>query len=157
MLNKKDLVGRARHRQEDRRRTREALAFLAYAPVMVTSAVTRAGVTGIVDRGGARVRARRRSACRRARSTSCSQTIVAKQPPPAGPGGRHVRLYYATQASVRPPTFFVSTNHAADIGHSYRRFLINQLRKAYGFEGTPVRLVFRAHARRSAAARPPAA
>ena len=49
---------------------------------------------------------------------------------------------------MRPPTFFVSTNHAADIGHAYRRFLVNQLRKAYGFEGTPVRLVFRAHAQK---------
>ena len=49
---------------------------------------------------------------------------------------------------MRPPTFFVSTNHATDIGHSYRRFLVNQLRKAYGFEGTPVRLVFRAHAQK---------
>jgi len=73
---------------------------------------------------------------------------VARQPPPAGSGGRHVRLYFATQASVRPPTVFISTNHAADIGHSYRRFLVNQLRKAYGFDGTPVRLVFRAHAQK---------
>jgi GTP-binding protein len=56
-----------------------------------------------------------------------------------------VRLYFATQPSVRPPTFFVSTNHAADIAFAYRRFLTNQLRKAYGFEGTPIRLVFRAH------------
>jgi predicted GTPase len=39
----------------------------------------------------------------------------------------------------------VSTNHPADIGFAYRRFLVNQLRKAYGFEGTPIRLVFRAH------------
>jgi len=43
---------------------------------------------------------------------------------------------------------FISTNHASDIGHSYRRFLVNQLRKTYGFDGTPVRLVFRAHAQK---------
>src|SRR3982751_4772958 len=74
--------------------------------------------------------------------------IAPPQPPPAGPAGRHVRLYFATQASIRPPTFCISTNHAADIRHSYRRFLVNQFRKAYGFEGTPVRLVFRAHAQK---------
>ena len=82
------------------------------------------------------------------RSTSCSARSSRGSHPRPGPAGRHVRLYFATQASVRPPTFFVSTNHATDIGHSYRRFLVNQFRKAYGFEGTPVRLVFRAHAQK---------
>ena len=83
------------------------------------------------------------------------EQIVAHKPPPAGRGGRHVRLYYATQASVRPPTFYLSTNHPAEVGSPYRRFLINRLREAYGFEGTPVRLVLRAHRQKKAA--PPAA
>jgi GTP-binding protein len=146
VLNKKDLVGRG---DIDARvqATREALAFIAYAPVIVTSAVTRAGVTGIVTE------ARRifGEASRRVPTGELNKLladIVTRQPPPAGPGGRHVRLYFATQASVRPPTVFISTNHPADVGHSYRRFLVNQLRKSYGFDGTPVRLVFRAHAQK---------
>jgi GTP-binding protein len=143
VLNKRDLVPRA---QLDARieTTREVLEFMRYAPVLTTSAVTRAGVTGIASEA-ARVLER---ASRRVSTGELNQLleeIVARQPPPAGPAGRHVRLYYATQAGVRPPTFFVSTNHPADIGFAYRRFLINQLRKAYGFEGTPIRLVFRAH------------
>lgn len=143
VLNKKDLVGRA---EIDARiaATREALAFMRYAPVLVTSAVTRAGVTALLTEA-ARVLDQ---ASRRVPTGELNQLledIIAHQPPPAGPAGRHVRLYYATQPSVRPPTFFVSTNHPTDIGFAYRRFLTNQLRKAYGFEGTPVRLVFRAH------------
>ena len=116
---------------------------MAYAPVLLTSAVTGAGVAASSPRPPASSAGVAPRPDRRAQQAV--EEIVARQPPPAGPAGRHVRLYYATQASVRPPTFFVSTNHAADIGYSYRRFLVNQLRKAYGFEGTPVRLVFRAH------------
>ena len=127
--------------------TREALAFLAYAPVIVTSAVTRAGVTGIVTEA-TRIFGEASKRVPTGALNKLFADIVARQPPPAGPAGRHVLLYFATQASIRPPTFFVSTNHAADIGHSYRRFLVNQFRKAYGFEGTPVRLVFRAHAQK---------
>jgi GTP-binding protein len=146
VLNKKDLVGR-KDIDAKIEATREALAFLAYAPVIVTSAVTRAGVTGIVTEAS-RIFAEASKRVSTGALNKLLADIVARQPPPAGPGGRHVRLYYATQASVRPPTLFISTNHAADIGHSYRRFLVNQLRKAYGFEGTPVRLVFRAHAQK---------
>jgi GTP-binding protein len=151
VLNKRDLVPRA---QIDARMetTREVLEFMRYAPVLTTSAVTRAGVTGIVSEA-ARVLDQ---ASRRVSTGELNQLleeIVARQPPPAGPAGRHVRLYYATQAGVRPPTFFVSTNHPTDIGFAYRRFLINQLRKAYGFEGTPIRLVFRAHRQKTTGGR----
>jgi len=143
ILNKKDLVGRA---EIDARveATRETLSFMRYATVLVTSAVTRAGVTAILTEASRILE----EASRRISTGELNQVleeIVARQPPPAGPAGRHVRLYYATQPSVRPPTFFVSTNHPTDIGFAYRRFLMNQLRKAYGFEGTPIRLVFRAH------------
>jgi GTP-binding protein len=143
VLNKKDLVGRA---EIDKRieSTHESLAFMKYAPVLLTSAVTRAGVTKILSEA-ARVFDQ---ASRRVPTGELNQVfeeVVTRQPPPAGPAGRHVRLYYITQAGVRPPTFFVSTNHPSDISFAYRRFLTNQLRKAYGFEGTPVRIVFRAH------------
>ncbi|HMF43884.1 MAG TPA: ribosome biogenesis GTPase Der [Polyangia bacterium] len=146
VLNKKDLVGR-RDMDAKIQTTREALAFLAYAPVIVTSAVTRAGVTGIVTEA-TRIFGEASKRVPTGALNKLLAELVARQPPPSGPGGRHVRLYYATQASVRPPTVFISTNHAADIGHAYRRFLVNQLRKTYGFDGTPVRLVFRAHAQK---------
>ena len=60
-------------------------------------------------------------------------------------GGRHVRLYYATQAERPPADVLHQHQPPAEVGVAYRRFLVNQFRKAYGFEGTPVRLVFRAH------------
>jgi GTP-binding protein len=143
VLNKKDLVGRA---DIDKRieATRETLAFMPYAPVLVTSAVTRAGVTSILT-DSSRILEEASRRIPTGELNKLLEDIVARQPPPSGAHGRHVRLYFATQPSVRPPTFFVSTNHATDVAFAYRRFLTNQLRKAYGFEGTPIRLVFRAH------------
>ena len=143
VLNKKDLVGRA---EIDKKvaATREELGFMAHAPVLLTSAVTGAGVTQIVT-AATRVA---EQAARRIPTGTLNQLleqIIAHQPPPSGPNGRHVRLYYATQASSSPPTFFISTNQPSAVGYAYRRFLVNQLRKAYGFEGAPIRIVLRAH------------
>jgi GTPase len=143
VLNKKDLVGRAAIDAKVES-TREALKFLRYAPVMLTSAVTRAGVINILQEATrAFEQASRRIST--AELNKLLEQIISHKPPPAGRGGRHVRLYFATQASVRPPTFFLSTNHPAEVGYPYRRFLINRFREAYGFEGTPIRLALRAH------------
>ena len=153
VLNKKDLVGRAAIDAKVES-TRETLSFLRYAPVLLTSAVTRAGVTTILaEAAKAFDQASRRIST--GELNKLLEQIVAQKPPPSGRGGRHVKLYYATQAASRPPTFFLSTNHPTEVGFPYRRFLINRLREAYGFEGTPVRLVLRAHRQKRTA--PPGA
>jgi GTP-binding protein len=152
VLNKKDLVSRA---EIDKRvaSTREQLKFMSYAPVVLTSAATGAGVPSIPGEAS-----RLLSEASRRISTGqlnkLFEEIVARHPPPSGPAGRHVRLYYATQTSVRPPTFVVSTNQPGDIGAAYLRFLTNQLRKAYGFEGTPLRILLRARRKKQRAHRP---
>jgi GTP-binding protein len=80
---------------------------------------------------------------------------VARRLPPSGPAGKHVKLYFITQADIRPPTFFVSTNVPKGVGHPYRRYLVNQLRQTYGFEGSPLRLALREHrSRRKAQPKP---
>jgi GTP-binding protein len=142
VLNKKDLVSRA---EIDKKleSTREQLSFMRYAPVVLTSAATGAGVTEIPTAAN-RILGEASRRISTGQLNKVLEDIVATHPPPSGPGGRHVRLYYATQTDVRPPTFVVSTNQPDDIGPSYLRFLTNQLRKAYGFEGTPIRIVLRA-------------
>ena len=57
--------------------------------------------------------------------------------------GRRPKIFYATQASVAPPTFVFFAREAASVHFSYQRFLENRLRDEFGFLGTPVRLVFR--------------
>lgn len=63
--------------------------------------------------------------------------------PPASKPGKWVKFYYATQADVKPPTFIFFTNDAENVHFSYKRYLENQLRGVFGFEGTPIKLVFR--------------
>ena len=57
--------------------------------------------------------------------------------------GKRPKIFYATQAAVAPPTFVVFAREAGSVHFSYRRYLENRLREAYGFDGTPIKLVFR--------------
>jgi GTP-binding protein len=57
--------------------------------------------------------------------------------------GKQLKIYYATQAEANPPTFVFFTNDARLVHFSYRRYLENQLRQAFGFTGTPIRLNFK--------------
>jgi GTP-binding protein len=152
VLNKKDLVSRA---DIDKRvaSTREELKFMSYAPVVLTSAATGAGVASIPGEAS-RLFAETSRRIPTGQLNKLFEDIVARHPPPSGPAGRHVRLYYATQTGVRPPTFVVSTNQPGDIGPAYLRFLTNQLRKAYGFEGSPLRIVLRARRKKQLQRRP---
>ena len=63
--------------------------------------------------------------------------------PPASPGRRQVRILYAAQTSVAPPTFVFFTNVATEFHFSYQRFLVNRLRESFGLLGTPVRIQVR--------------
>ncbi|MCC5975851.1 MAG: ribosome biogenesis GTPase Der [Rubellimicrobium sp.] len=68
--------------------------------------------------------------------------MLEAHPPPA-PGGRRIRMRYATQAKTRPPGFVVMTSHPDMVPDSYRRYLINGLREAFDMPGTPIRLTLR--------------
>ena len=126
---------------------------LSCSRVVLSSAATGAGVASIPGEAS-RLFAEASKRISTGQLNKLFEEIVARHPPPSGPAGRHVRLYYATQTSVRPPTFVVSTNQPGDITQAYLRFLVNQLRKAYGFEGTPLRILLRARRKKQRAHRP---
>ena len=67
---------------------------------------------------------------------------MAMQQPPSDKG-RQLRIYYITQASVKPPTFVLFVNDRTLMHFSYRRYIENQLREAFGFTGTPIHFVVR--------------
>ena len=69
--------------------------------------------------------------------------------PPSSKTRREVRILYGTQTATAPPSFVVFTNVATELHFSYERFLINQLRETFGFEGTPIRLSVRRRAPRA--------
>ena len=68
--------------------------------------------------------------------------MMESHPPPA-PGGRRIRMRYATQVKTRPPGFIVMTSHPDLVPESYNRYLVNGLRAAFDMPGTPIRLTLR--------------
>src|SRR6185503_4897926 len=87
---------------------------------------------------------------RRVKTTDLNKFVerVAAEHPPASPGKSHVRILYAAQTSVAPPTFVFFTNVATTFHFSYQRYLENRLREEFGFEGTPIRIHVRARRRK---------
>ncbi len=67
---------------------------------------------------------------------------VAMQQPPTDKGKR-LKLFYITQASVKPPTFVIFVNDKELMHFSYTRYMENQIREAFGFKGTPLRFIIR--------------
>jgi GTP-binding protein len=109
---------------------RDELKFLEYAPIAFVSAKTGAGVPGLF-----RMISDAYEAASKRVSTGDLNRFVATLE-----FDRNMRIYYMTQGSVRPPTFVVFTDKAKDLHFSSERFIINQLRKRFGFEGTPIRI-----------------
>lgn len=67
---------------------------------------------------------------------------VAMNPTPTH-NGQRLRIYYATQVSIQPPTFVIFVNDPELLHFSYKRYLENRLRQAFGFEGTPIHIIAR--------------
>ena len=74
--------------------------------------------------------------------------VVSAHPPPA-PGGRRIKLRYATQAKTRPPGFVVMASFPDKLPESYKRYLVNALREDFDMPGTPIRLTFRSRAEKN--------
>ena len=70
-------------------------------------------------------------------------TGMLEQHPPPAPGGKRIRMRYATQVKTRPPAFVVMTSHPDQVPESYKRYLINGLRVDFDMPGTPIRLYLR--------------
>jgi GTP-binding protein len=144
VVNKWDLVSKPA-RAEILADVEHGLRFMADVPVVALSAKTGAGVgkvfpliKQVAGAGGHRIGT--------AELNRWLADVVARHDPGMARKGnrRHpVKFYYASQVSVRPPSFVLFCNDADSIMESYRRFLENRLRETFGFEGTPVRLILR--------------
>ena len=120
---------------------RENLKFMAYAPVLFISALTGQRVNKVLDA----VRAAHAEATRRVTTGLLNDILTdaqaALQPPATS--GRRLKIYYATQQAVQPPTFVMFVNDQNLMNFSYERYLEKQFRRAFGFEGTPLRFILR--------------
>ncbi len=145
LLSKCDLLGKSDLAKAEEL-AREKLSFVPYVPIVRTSAKEGRGVGELF----ATIDAVRSAFFQRVGTGELNrffEQVLETRPPPTM-GGRAPRLYYVTQAEVAPPTFVVMTNAPDAIHFSYRRFVVNQLRKHFGFEGSPVRIHYKARRRR---------
>lgn len=114
------------------------LKFLDYAPVLHISALTGERAPKLLEMID-RVAAARATRIPTGELNRFIQAVTATHPP-ASPGKREVRILYAAQTAVNPPTFVMFTNVATKFHFSYERFLVNRLRESFGLIGTPVRI-----------------
>src|SRR6266542_2203937 len=120
---------------------RQQTKFLEYAPILHISATTGERAAKVLETIDKVAEARMRRVPT-GELNRFIQTVTAAHPP-ASPGKRAVRILYATQKGVAPPTFVLFTNVATEFHFSYERCLVNRLREAFGLMGTPIRLQVR--------------
>jgi GTP-binding protein len=125
-VNKWDLIADKKKRDFEQD-VRDELKFLEYAPVVFLSAKTGVGV----DRIFKSIREVYESATKRVTTGELNRFVERLR-------FEERKIYYITQASVRPPTFVLFTNRAAPLHFSDERYLVNQIRKQFGFRGTPI-------------------
>jgi GTP-binding protein len=145
-LNKWDLLVEKTGRTFDEYVTamRAEVPFLDFAPVVSISAKTGQRVGKVLELA-VDVWGERRKRIPTPELNRLIAAATARQAPTGGKLGPP-KIFYATQVGVAPPTFVFFARHAAQIHFTYERFLENQLREAFGFDGTPIRLVFRERA-----------
>lgn len=123
------------------RKVQDTLSFMQYAEMVFISALTGQRLPKLFDTIDAVI-----ENCALRVGTGVLNEImteaVAMQQPPSDKGKR-LRLYYITQASVKPPTFVIFVNDKELMHFSYTRYIENQIRNAFGFKGTPLKFIIR--------------
>jgi GTPase len=142
VVNKWDLVEKDPSTMDQyRQRAARDLDFISYAPLVFISAKLAQRVERVLETAF-KVVAEREKRVPTAALNKLMRDAVAKHQPPSRPG-KWIKFYYATQADVAPPTFVFFCNDPKQIHFGYRRYLENELRAAFGFVGSPLRISFR--------------
>ena len=133
--------------------TRRHMRFLDYAPILHISAETGERAPKLLETID-RIAATRRQRVPTPALNRFLASVTAANPP-VSPGRKHVRILYAAQTGVAPPSFVFFTNVATTFHFSYERFLVNRLREEFGFVGTPIRIQVRRRTKAGGARRRP--
>jgi GTP-binding protein len=153
VVNKWDLIPQTSQARDAFLATvREDFKFAPYAPVLFVSALNGLHVRDVIGTAFNIVESRRNRVPTAALNELVAETIHAHSPP--SDRGRSLKIYYVTQATINPPTFVFFVNDSELLHFSYKRYLENRLRQAFGFEGTAIRMVFRNRAEERMGQRP---
>ena len=122
-------------------RLKEEFAYMSYASLMFISAKTGQRIDKLLEEIK-KVNEQHKRRITTGMLNDMLNEAMAKQQPPSDKGKR-LKIYYGTQASVAPPTFILFVNSEELFHYSYLRFIENQLRTMFGFDGTPVKFIVR--------------
>ena len=142
VVNKWDIVEKETNTMKNfKNRVKEQFNFMMYAPSMFISAKTGQRVDDLFAQIKSVLAENTKRISTGVLNDVINEAIAMVQPP--SDKGKRLKIYYATQASTKPPTFILFVNNAELAHYSYIRYLENQLRAKFGFEGTPVRFIVR--------------
>ena len=139
-LNKGDLLSKEEVKKAEAE-ARDKISFAPFAPVVLVSAKTGRGLSELFDTID-KVSDSFHKRVGTGELNRFFEAVLQTRPPPTM-GGRAPRLYYITQAETSPPVFVILASSPDSVHFSYQRFVANQLRKSFGFEGVPIRIVYR--------------
>lgn len=142
IVNKWDMIQKQTGTFETmRKRVLEDLKFMDYAQMLFISAQEGTRVHRVLEMVNDAYQQASRRVTTGVLNDVLADAQLALQPPATG--GRRLKIYYATQQGVRPPTFVFFLNDETLMHFAYERYLENQFRKAFGFDGTPIRFILR--------------
>jgi GTP-binding protein len=140
IVNKWDLIEN-KDTAEWNKYIKSQFKFFSHAPIIYTSALSGQGVNKIMPQVSQVYQERLKRLSTATVNSVIQQAVAAHNRPRSR--NKQLKVFYATQAEVNPPTFVLFANDAKLIHFSYRRYLENKLRKEFGFAGTPLRFVFK--------------
>ena len=142
VVNKWDVLEKETNTMNNfKMRVKEGFNFMMYAPSVFISAKTGQRVDSLFDMIKSALAENSKRISTGLLNDVINEAIAMVQPP--SDKGKRLKIYYATQASTKPPTFILFVNNAELAHYSYIRYLENQLRAKFGFEGTPLKFIVR--------------
>ncbi|MDE6816732.1 MAG: ribosome biogenesis GTPase Der, partial [Lachnospiraceae bacterium] len=120
---------------------REVLSYMPYAEITFISAVTGQRINKLFDLIDVVSENHAMRISTGVLNEIMSEAVALQQPP--SDRGKRLKLYYITQAGVKPPTFVIFVNDKELMHFSYTRYIENKIREAFGFKGTPIRFIIR--------------
>lgn len=142
IVNKWDLIEKDTHTMDKFKKEMSIdLAFMAYVPFLFISAKNGQRVNKILEQVEEVFAQTTRRITTGTLNDVLNEAVSMSEPPALS--GKRLKLYYATQVAIQPPTFVVFVNEETLVHFSYKRYLENYFRKTFGFSGTPIVLLFR--------------
>ena len=142
VVNKWDIVEKETGTLENyKQEIYNKLKYLSYAPIIFISAKTGQRVNKLFDLINFVAEQNSLRVSTSVLNQVINEAIAMVQPPTDK--GKRLKIFYGTQASTKPPTFIIFVNDKELFHFSYERYLVNQIRKEFGLEGTPVRIIVR--------------